>query len=171
MSWRSGRGAGRGRPRRCSPRAGPAVRGGSGSRLGVGLDLISDDVGLDARVQVVSETVRHTDQHVGDVAVLHQLPQHGLGLAAVILSQEPADHLQGQVALEVQHQIIDQICHELIQSYLPQLCLFACFRRLETPEKQPCSVCGKIDYCRAPCKGSCSLFQAFVILDCIWRLW
>src|SRR5262249_28826831 len=98
-----------GRPGRALPRPHPTY---GGSRLGVGADLVADDLLADPAADVVLQAVGEGDHHVGDPAVLDELGQEGAPLAALVVAQELTRHLERQVALEVEDEVVEQVGDE-----------------------------------------------------------
>jgi hypothetical protein len=77
------------------------------STLRVQIQLVSHHVFIDAVREVLSEAISERQQQIVDPVLVQDPCQYAACLSAVILTQELADLLHGDIALEVQVEILE----------------------------------------------------------------
>ena len=83
------------------------------------LQLLANDFLVHARAQVVLQTVGQREEQLVDPLVLDELLQKLPGLAAVVRAQELPNGVQGDLALEIQVHILQEVAHKLFHRRPP----------------------------------------------------
>jgi hypothetical protein len=78
-----------------------------GSALGVQVELIADDVFVDAVREMLAQAIRQGQEQVIDALFIENARQDSAGLSTVILAQELTDLLHRDIALEIQVEILE----------------------------------------------------------------
>src|SRR4029078_11996003 len=83
------------------------------SALAVQPDLLAHHLFGDSGAQVVLQTVGERDDHVVDASVFDQLAKQAPSFWAVIVPKEIANHVQGEIAREIDYRVIEQVGDQL----------------------------------------------------------
>src|SRR6187401_546803 len=89
------------------------------SAVGIDVQLIADRLLADAVADLILEAIRQGDQQVVDALFLDDLRQKLARFAAVVLAQELPHLLHGDVALEIEVQVLEQKTNKLLHEEPP----------------------------------------------------
>jgi hypothetical protein len=78
-----------------------------GSAFGVQIELIAHHVLVDAMREMLAQTVGEGEQQIIYALLVQDPRQNATRLSAIVLAQELADLLHGDIALEIQVEILE----------------------------------------------------------------